>query len=264
MARVWKIRVNNKNQVTSTRLSINAYEEEEFQSFIFNKTQQFKNQIQNHLYKNLTISKIAGLSFVSLPLNESKQIIDLGGGAGIDYFISRELFDISQQWKCLETEAMCRVMIDKKLKEDNLQFDTLENFLQYTKLELNFSLYTNSALQYFESPIKVLDSLLLRGPKKVAIIRTPFVLEGSELSTLQKSKFTKNGPQVGELSNNKEDISNLVTIERLENIKKVFQQHNYEIVCENTSVGSFTHQKKFRRSRKSLIRTVDLLARRMN
>ena len=98
----------------------------------------------------------------------------------------------------------------------------------------------------------------------MAIIRTPFVLEGSELSTLQKSKFTKNGPQVGELSNNKEDISNLVTIERLENIKKVFQQHNYEIVCENTSVGSFTHQKKFRRSRKSLIRTVDLLARRMN
>jgi len=264
MSRLRRTKINKGNQVKASKLSINSYDEEEFQSFIFDKTQQFKNQVQDHLYKNLTISKIAGLSFVSLPLNKSKQIIDLGGGAGIDYFISRELFDICQQWKCLETEAMCRVMIDKKLKEDNLQFDTLANFLQYTKLELNFSLYTNSALQYFENPINVLDSLLLKGPKKVAIIRTPFVLEGSKLSTQQKSKFSKNGPQVGELSDNKKDISNFVTIERLENIKKVFQQHNYEIVCENTAVGSFTHQSKFLRPRKSLIRTVDLLAWRMN
>ena len=263
MNKVRKIKINKENQVISTKLSINAYDEEEFQSFIFNKTQQFKNQVQDHLYKNLTISKIAGLAFVYLPLDESKQIIDLGGGAGIDYFISRELFDTSQQWKCLETQAMCKVMIGEKLREENLQFDTLANFLQYTKQGLNFSLYSNSALQYFDNPIKVLDSLLLKGPKKVAIIRTPFVLEGAELSTLQRSKFSKNGPQVGELSDNR-DVANFVKIERLESIKKMFQQYNYQIVCENTSVGSFTHQSKFRRSRKSLIRTVDLLAWRMN
>ena len=264
MNKSWKFRVNREIQAKSTNLSINAYDKEEFQSFIFNKTHLLKNQPQKYLYNNLTISKIASLAFVALPLNQSQQIIDLGGGAGIDYFISRELFDISQQWKCLETEAMCRVMIGKKLREENLQFDTLANFLQYTEQGLNFSLYSNSALQYFDNPIKVLDSLLAKGPKKVAIIRTPFVLEGAEFSTLQKSKFSKNGPQVGELSDDKEDISNFVKIEKLEYIKKVFRQHNYQIICENTSAGSFTHQSKFRGPRKALIGTVDLLACRMN
>lgn len=177
--RFWE-RINDRQKNKSTRdlHYYRPYNDLEFQSFICLKTQQFKNNPEIHLGKNLTISKIAGLAFVSLPLNESQQIIDLGGGAGIDYFISRELFDISQQWKCLETEAMCKVMIGEKLREENLQFDTLANFMQYTKQGLNFSLYSNSALQYFDNPIKVLDSLLLKGPRKVAIIRTPFVLEG--------------------------------------------------------------------------------------
>ena len=53
----------------------------------------------------------------------------------------------------------------------------------------------------------------------MAIIRTPFVLEGEELSTLQKSKFSKNGPQVGELSDSK-DIANFVKIEKIGKYQK--------------------------------------------
>ena len=250
-------------QAISLDSSMNAYDQEEFQSFIFNKTQQFKNQVQDYLHNNLTISKIAGLAFVTLPLNESQQIIDLGGGAGIDFFISQELFDNNKQWICLETEAMCKVIVDRQLKEKNLQFDTLTHFLENTK-KIDFSLYSNSALQYCEDPLSVLDSLLEKRPQKVAIIRTPFVLEGAESSTLQKSKFSKNGPQVSEVNNNIQDISNFVKFESLENIKKVFQQHKYQIVCENISVGSFTYQSRILNYRKSLVRTVDLLAMRLN
>jgi putative methyltransferase (TIGR04325 family) len=262
MIRFRKINVNQVDQAISLDSSMNAYDQEEFQSFIFNKTQQFKNQVQEYLHKNLTISKIAGLAFVTLPLNESQQIIDLGGGAGIDFFISQELFGNNKQWICLETEAMCKIIVDRQLKEKNLQFDTLTHFLENTKND--FSLYSNSALQYFKDPISVLDSLLKKGPQKVAIIRTPFVLEGAESSTLQKSKFSKNGPQVNELNNNKQNISNFVKFESLENIKKLFQKHKYQIICENMSVGSFTHQSRILNHRKPLVRTVDLLARRLN
>ena len=244
--------------------SNNAYYEEEFQSFIFNKTQRFKNSLEEYLHKNLTISKVAAMAFISLPLNESTRIIDLGGGAGIDFFISRELFDVNSQWVSLETEAMCKIMKEKDLSEKNLEFDTLINFLKDTEIEDNFSLYSNSALQYFDNPINVLESLLVKRPQRVAIIRTPFVIEGREISSIQRSKLGKNGPQVGEPGNDEKVISNIVKIERLDSVKKLLQKYNYQIVCENSQVGSFTNQRRFLWFRKSVIRTVDLLARQIN
>jgi hypothetical protein len=223
--------------------SNNAYYEEEFQSFIFNKTQRFKNSLGEYLHKNLTISKVAAMAFISLPLNESTRIIDLGGGAGIDFFISRELLNVNSQWVSLET---------------------LINFLKDTEIGDNFSLYSNSALQYFDNPINVLESLLVKRPQKVAIIRTPFVIEGREVSFIQRSKLGKNGPQVGGPGNDEKVISNIVKMEKLDSVKKLLQKYNYQIVCENSQVGSFTNQRRFLPFRKSVIRTVDLLARRMN
>ena len=204
------------------------------------------------------------MASISLPLNESTRIIDLGGGAGIDFFISRELFDVNSQWVSLETEAMCKIMKEKDLSEKNLEFDTLIKFLKDTEIGDNFSLYSNSALQYFDNPINVLESLLVKRPQRVAIIRTPFVIEGREISSIQRSKLGKNGPQVGELGNDEKVISNIVKIERLDSVKKLFQEYNYQIVCENSQVGSFTNQRRFLWFRKSVIRTVDLLARRIN
>lgn len=204
------------------------------------------------------------MASISLPLNESTRIIDLGGGAGIDFFISRELFDVNSQWVSLETEAMCKIMKEKDLSEKNLEFDTLIKFLKDTEIGDNFSLYSNSALQYFDNPINVLESLLVKRPQRVAIIRTPFVIEGREISGIQRSKLGKNGPQVGEPGNDEKVISNIVKIERLDSVKKLLQKYDYQIVCENSQVGSFTKQCRFLWFRKSAIRTVDLLARRTN
>ena len=121
--------------------SINAYNSEEFQTFVFDKTEQFKDQVQDYIHKNLTVSKIAGLSFVASPSKESIPVVDLGGGAGIDFFILREISKANKKWICLETEAMCKVMMDKFTEEEYLQFDTLTNFLEQTN-QIDFSLYT--------------------------------------------------------------------------------------------------------------------------
>lgn len=263
--RFWE-RINDRQKVKSAQNLYyykNHYNDQEFQTFIFKKTQQFKNDPEIHLGKNLSISKIAGLSFVSFPSNET-EIVDLGGGAGLDFFIFKELFNISKKWTCIETQAMCLVIAKKKFKQNDLNFKTLNDFLQDTRIGRDFSLYSNSALQYFTDPISVLNSLLLKRPKKVAILRTPFVIKGPAIEVLQKSFLNKNGPQLGYFENNKKDISMSANIVSLDLVKAVFKENNYQIVCANTSVGSFSRQSKFRRSGKSLIRTVDLFAHRMN
>lgn len=258
-----KISVDKGNIPKSMTYSVNPYNSEEFQTFIFDKTEQFKNQIKDYIHKNLTVSKVAGLSFVSSPLRESLPVIDLGGGAGIDFFIFREIFDTNLKWICLETEAMCKVMMDKNPDKERLQFNTLTNFLEQTN-QSDFSLYSNSALQYFSDPISVLNSLLAKGPKRVAIIRTPFVIKGSAFNDLQKSNFSKNGPQVQEPSIAKKIVANSVKFETLESVKRTLQQHNYQIYCENIQSGSFTTRSGLLILKKSQVKTVDLLAERID
>ena len=249
-----------KDNPMSMKSTSRAYDEEEFQTFIFNKTQQFKNDVRNHLSKNLTVSKITGLAFVSIPVSEPTQIIDLGGGAGLDFYISRELFNSPQKWICLETEAMCEVLNKKRFKEKNLSFETPSKFLNSVQIGLDFCLYSNSALQYMRDPIGTLDSFLIKRPRRVAIIRTPLVISGVDVRLLQKSNLEKNGPQVGEFYGEQKEIVISVRIERLESIKKLFNRHGYQIVCENIQEGSFTHKSKFPRFRENAIKTVDLLA----
>lgn len=244
------------------RDSENAYNEEEFQSYILDKTQRFRNQAKKHLHKNLTTSKIAGLAFLFLPLNKTTHIIDLGGGAGLDFFVSREIFGFSKKWTCLETEVMCDVIKRKKFKERNLRFETLSDFLDATEEKGAFALYANSSLQYMFDPIAILESLLLKKPEKVAIIRTPFVVKGAEMKIMQTSIMSKNGPQLNTINGNENEISMLARIERLSNVKKVFEKHNYQIMSENIQDGSFSRKKRFSLFEGTTIKTVDLLARR--
>ena len=57
-----------------------AYNQEEFQSYVLEKTKKFVETLGSSLYKNVTISKIAGLSFVCLPSQKITKVVDLGGG----------------------------------------------------------------------------------------------------------------------------------------------------------------------------------------
>jgi len=261
----WRRDLNDReSRDFNLRDSQNAYNEEEFQSYILDKTQQFRSQEKKHLHKNLTTSKMAGLAFVSLPLNRTTHIIDLGGGAGLDFFVSREIFGFDKKWTCLETDVMCDVIKKKNFKERNLRFQTLSEFLGRRVEKDAFALYANSSLQYMLDPIAVLQSLLIKKPEKVAIIRTPFVVSGAGLKILQTSIMSKNGPQLNTINGDKNEISMSVRIEPLPKIKEVFEQNHYQIMCENIQDGSFTRKKRFSPFEGSTIKTVDILARRID
>jgi putative methyltransferase (TIGR04325 family) len=240
-----------------------AYNQEEFQSYIVEKTKKFVETLGSSLYKNVTISKIAGLSFVCLPSREATKIIDLGGGAGLDFFIARELFGINFNWEVVETEVMCNI-VAQEILDNRLRFNTLGAFLQGETNKSNFALYANSSLQYLPDQIKVLNLLLLKKPSKVAILRTPFVVEGEEVTEFQDSALFKNGPQIDETISINTKIRNEVTIIKIKEVKNVFKENGYEIICENSQEGSFTKKEMVFKFRQSKVRTFDLLFRQID
>ena len=235
-----------------------TYHDEDFQSYIVAKTQNFAKNLRINLQENLTISKMAGLSFVCSPNGQKISIADLGGGAGIDFFIAREIFDSNLNWDCIETDTMCDVASRANF-HSNLKFMSIESFLK-KKNTGGFSLYCNSSIQYIPDPIETVNQLLLKRPLKVAIVRTPFVLIGENVKQIQISKLSKNGPQIGSFTTSQLNVQNSVNIPKLEELRAVLDRNGYEIICENVQDGSFTQRNGCFGSGKSLIKTVDILA----
>jgi hypothetical protein len=99
-------------------------------------------------------------------------------------------------------------------------------------------------------------------PTRVAIVRTPFVIEGVQVQTTQKSILDKNGPQVGG-SDVLREIFNPITIVKIDTIRKLFQQNGYRVICENVQAGSFT-KRNLINLKKSRVRTVDFLVSRID
>jgi hypothetical protein len=112
--------------------------------------------------------------------------------------------------------------------------------------------------------IKVLNLLLLKKPSKVAILRTPFVVEGEEVTEFQDSVLFKNGPQIDETISMNTKIRNEVTITKIKEVRNVFKENGYEIICESSQEGSFTKKEKVFKFGQSKVRTFDLLVRQID
>lgn len=237
----------------------NSYDTERFQEFIFNKTEIFSSDIKKHINKNISISKIAGLGFVCSSSTSSK-ILDFGGAAGIDFFVARELFGFDQEWFCIETEAMCKIARERNVALRDLRFLTLEEYLRLDNVGYQFNLYSNSALQYTESPIATLGTLLRMNPSKVAIIRTPVILEGKAKVLDQESSSDRNGPQIVNISKSNDSVSNAVRIVNIDAIRSTFVDNGYEVIWEEVKKTTAFKDSKHLLSRNTQVRNLDIFA----
>ena len=249
-------------RLQSNEEKIMTYSDEEFQSYILAKTKNFLSSFRSSLYENVTISKMAGLAFVCGPYRKVINVVDLGGGAGIDFFIAKELFGSNLKWDCIETDVMCKIASREKL-DPLLKFISMRKFL-IQKTTNEFSLYSNSSLQYIPHAIDSVNKLLLKKPIRVAILRTPFVLSGDEVNLVQSSKLSKNGPQLKNFPLMHSSVQNSVTILKLQELREVLNKNGYEIICENVQDGNFAYKQRVPRSWKSSIKTIDILARRLD
>jgi putative methyltransferase (TIGR04325 family) len=237
----------------------NTYEDEQFQEYILRKTIYFSSDVRKHIHKNLSIPKIAGLGFLCSSSSNLK-IVDFGGAAGIDFFVARELFGFNYEWQCIETEALCTAARKTKEQTRGLNFLTFEEYLGKEVDSGPFSLYANSSLQYTESPIGTLETLLGKMPERVAIIRTPVILNGDTRLLQQESSMERNGPQGVQVPKSSSPVSNTVRIVHAEEIRSTFMKSGFEITCESLQESRAFGSDRHRLSRNSPIRLLDILA----
>ena len=126
---------------------------------------------------------------VGLVLNKQEKIsvLDFGGGGGYHWFIAKNSFGKNTifDWRIVETSMMAKVSTEL-LAKDGLEFfsDIKSSLKTGETLDLVF---TSSALQYCEEPLKVLQNLVNLNARHLFITRTPLSLSLSLYFFLSQS-----------------------------------------------------------------------------
>jgi len=215
----------------------NAYDNLEFQSFIADKTKAFASSPIENYQKNIDSSKLGVLGFLNTP--EIVEVIEIGGGAGIDFFIANRYVGFSKKWTIYETEAMCKVVSKHGATNPMLNFRSDISSLNSKSFFGSMAVYCNSSLQYFTDPLDMLRQLLEMKPRKIGILRTPFCDESPNFSYLQESAINDNGPQVHSNSKHSGVVQVQVNLVSVGEVRTLFAELGYTIVYEESRESNF-------------------------
>lgn len=146
----------------------------------------------------LDLSAIRTLMAIGLALknnnSEKLTVLDFGGGGGYHFWIAKSAFgrDAIFDWRVVETPLMAKEA-SKLIKSDGLSFSpSIDSALKNEeKIDLVF---TSSALQYCQDPLRVLNELVDIRARYLCITRTPFSMAPDTIITKQRSMLSENGP----------------------------------------------------------------------
>ena len=171
-----------------------GYYREDLTKIVALKTQSLikKNKLIN---EDIALSNLRYLFPFSLVESSARQIsvLDYGGACGYHYFVANTCLSsrFKFQWSVVETPSM--VQNARPMGTDELSFfQSLQEVLD-KNIEADL-IFTSSALQYTVSPLSSLRDLTELGAKYIYITRTPFLDEGEQIITIQRSMLSHNGP----------------------------------------------------------------------
>lgn len=121
-------------------------------------------------------------------------VLDFGGGAGHHYAVTNLLIGDEKKinWAVIETKSMA-IEAKKQITLKGLDFFCSINEAK-KHLGMIDMVFTSSALQYCEDPLKVLYELMCASPEYIFITKTPFIEDVDKLITIQSSYLSDNGP----------------------------------------------------------------------
>ena len=170
---------------------IESYQDLDLVKMILLKNLQLR---QTATLTNLDVMSFRTIAAVGMAIeNKSKlTVLDFGGGAGHHQFLAKNLFkNVNFDWTVVETEEMSRT-VQEVIKEGGLKFiSSLKTLTKENSFDLIFS---NGAIQYTQDPLKTLSELLNLGFGHFFITRVPLNLGNSQISYLQESLLSQNGP----------------------------------------------------------------------
>ena len=135
----------------------------------------------------------------SVSSNSSKgeitNIFDYGGGYGETYFQLREwLTGFNVQWNVVKLEDKVAIAKEEGFETENLAFITIADFdrVDWTKIDC---ILLGGVLQYPEHPYEILENLVKKRPKMIALDRTPLLSDsnGKELYHVQAAPYLLGG-----------------------------------------------------------------------
>ena len=223
-----------------------AYENINFQKFIAEKTKLFLSSPTNYFVSNVDAAKLGVLGFLNT--KDIEEIIEIGGGAGIDFFTACHYVDCQKAWTIYETKEMCEAVLSHGISHPRLKF---RSDISELSSEVGFDrkvLYLNSSIQYLPNPLAQLRFLLELGPKKIGMIRTPLCEIGREFEYRQESRLADNGPQVTLRPQVDAVVKVNVRILPVFMIRELLREYGYRIVLEESSASNFGISSRFSRS----------------
>ena len=223
-----------------------AYENINFQKFIAEKTKLFLSSPTNYFVSNVDAAKLGVLGFLNT--KDIEEIIEIGGGAGIDFFTACHYVDCQKRWTIYETKEMCEAVLSCGISHPRLKF---ASDISSLSSEVGFDkkvLYLNSSIQYLPNPLAQLRFLLELGPKKIGMIRTPLCEIGREFDYCQESRLADNGPQVTLRPQVDAVVKVNVRILPVFMIRELLREYGYRIVLEESSASNFGISSRFSRS----------------
>ena len=170
---------------------IESYQDLDLVKIILVKNLQLR---QTAVLTNLDVMSFRTIAAVGMAIeNKSNlRVLDFGGGAGHHQLLAKKSFkNVNFDWTVVETEAMSRT-VQEVIKDKGLKFiSSLSTLTKEDKFDLIFS---NSAIQYTQEPLKTLRELLNLEFGHFFITRVPLNLGNSQISYFQESLLSQNGP----------------------------------------------------------------------
>lgn len=168
-----------------------AYQDEELVRTVIAKEQAFNERMKSDPVLDLGAARtLVGVSFAAC--GDSLNVLDFGGAGGHHYTMARTAFPRIRTWRWNVVETPAMVLAARRFENGELRFfDSIEAAAgDLGRIDLVFA---SGVLQYCQSPLEVLRSLLGLGARTVFVTRTGLHAGEGRLITVQRSDLRSNG-----------------------------------------------------------------------
>jgi putative methyltransferase (TIGR04325 family) len=176
------------------RSLIDNYNNDSLTRMIVEKNLAFRNELSRNKTIDLgAMRTVVGACLSTATPNKAIRVLDVGGGGGYHYFITRLVLDdhIKIDWRVIETDSMVRSA--RELATNELKFfsSIREAIAGVDGIDL---ILASSSLQYFSDQNLVINEMLQVRARNIFITRTPFSLTEPAAGEQQHSLLSSNGP----------------------------------------------------------------------